>query len=169
MPDDYTATVATTGVVEVDGTATGTPEVKDDEDWFAVSLQAGTTYLFSFTVILSGAEAGVAIDTASATGVITNDDTPPSGTLSIARLAAVQPEGQAGTTDFTFQVTRTGAATGPASATWTVTGGVAAGTIGTAPETTSPAPPSPPASSPSPPARPPRSSPFRSPATPPSS
>jgi len=86
----------------------------------------------SFTVTLSGAQAGVAIGTAVASGVILNDDFPPSGTLSIARLAATRSEGQAGATDFTFLVTRGGSTTGPASASWAVTGGTFAGTVAAA-------------------------------------
>ena len=44
MPDDYLATTQTTGRVSVDGTATGRIETSGDRDWFAVELEAGTTY-----------------------------------------------------------------------------------------------------------------------------
>jgi hypothetical protein len=80
----------------------------------------------SFTVTLAGLQAGVTLGTASATGVILNDDFPPTGELSIGRLNASRSEGQSGTTAFTFVVTRTGTTTGPASATWAVTGGTVA-------------------------------------------
>ena len=43
-------------------------------------------------------------------------------TLSIAPTNAVQPEGNTGTTPFTFTVTRTGNTTGTSSANWAVTG-----------------------------------------------
>ena len=76
----------------------------------------------SFTVTLSGTQAGVALATASATGLVLNDDFPPSGILSIAPLNAARSEGHSGTTDFTFIVTRTGSTSGPASAVWTVAG-----------------------------------------------
>jgi hypothetical protein len=52
--DDYAATVATKGVVLVGQSTTGSLEVNNDKDWFAVSLQAGMTYQFD----LSGAASG---------------------------------------------------------------------------------------------------------------
>jgi hypothetical protein len=57
-----------------------------------------------------------------------NDDSPGTGTLSIARLAAQRAEGGSGTTAFTFTVSRTGVLTGTASADWAVTGGGVSGT-----------------------------------------
>ena len=44
VPDDYPADTSTTGVVEVGGSLRGEFETSDDEDWFAVTLEAGTTY-----------------------------------------------------------------------------------------------------------------------------
>ena len=44
VPDDLSASVATTGTVAVGGSATGEIELPDDHDWFAVTLEAGTTY-----------------------------------------------------------------------------------------------------------------------------
>ncbi|MFM8524921.1 MAG: Calx-beta domain-containing protein, partial [Cyanobacteriota bacterium] len=55
----------------------------------------------------------------SATGTIRNDDT--NGTLSIAATSADKPEGNTGSTTYTFTVTRTGNTSGASSATWTVT------------------------------------------------
>jgi hypothetical protein len=46
MADDYAASTATTGVVPVGGSATGNIETSGDADWFAVTLDAGTTYRF---------------------------------------------------------------------------------------------------------------------------
>ena len=46
MPDDYSADRLTTGTVAVDGTATGAIETARDQDWFAVELVAGRTYVF---------------------------------------------------------------------------------------------------------------------------
>ena len=46
MTDDYTANTGTTGSVAVGGTATGTIETANDQDWFAVELEAGRTYQF---------------------------------------------------------------------------------------------------------------------------
>jgi len=83
----------------------------------------------SFTVTLGGAPAGVTIATASATGIVYNDDAPGTGTLAIARASAARAEGVSGTMPFTFLVTRTGDTTGTATADWTVTGGGVAGTL----------------------------------------
>ena len=44
VPDDFADTTQTTGEVEVDGSATGEIEVGGDRDWFAVELDAGSTY-----------------------------------------------------------------------------------------------------------------------------
>ncbi len=84
----------------------------------------------SFTVSLANPVTGVTLGTAAATGVIFNDDTPGTGTLSIARAISQRAEGQSGTTPFTFIVTRGGDASGTASADWVVTGGGVPSTIG---------------------------------------
>ena len=47
VPDDYPADTSTTGVVEIGGSLRGEFETSDDEDWFAVTLQAGTSYEFN--------------------------------------------------------------------------------------------------------------------------
>ncbi len=47
---------------------------------------------------------GVGIGTASATGLIWNDDTAGTGALAIARASAQRPEGNGGSTAFTFSV-----------------------------------------------------------------
>ena len=44
VPDDFEATTQTTGTVEVGGSATGDIEFEGDRDWFAVELDAGSTY-----------------------------------------------------------------------------------------------------------------------------
>ena len=46
VSDDYPADPATTGTVAVGGSARGTIEAPGDRDWFAVELEAGTTYQF---------------------------------------------------------------------------------------------------------------------------
>ena len=46
VPDDYPDSTATTGVVAVGGSATGSIEISGDQDWFKVSLVAGQTYEF---------------------------------------------------------------------------------------------------------------------------
>jgi hypothetical protein len=82
----------------------------------------------SFTVTLGNASQGTTLVTPSATGLVWNDDSPGTGTLSIARLAAQRAEGGSGSTAFTFTVSRTGVLTGTASADWAVTGGGVSGT-----------------------------------------
>lgn len=46
MTDDFSSNIATKGVISVGGTARGAIEVSGDEDWFAVTLRAGASYLF---------------------------------------------------------------------------------------------------------------------------
>ena len=54
MSDDYTSNRQTTGAVAVGGSATGEVESSGDRDWFAVTLEAGTTY----RIELRGARTG---------------------------------------------------------------------------------------------------------------
>ena len=44
MTDDYESTTSTAGTLTLGQTETGTIEVSDDEDWFALDLEGGTTY-----------------------------------------------------------------------------------------------------------------------------
>jgi hypothetical protein len=76
-----------------------------------------------FTVSLSE-PAGASIDPAFSTaiGTIRNDDAPPLPELAIARGSAVKAEGSAGSTPFTFTVTRIGDRSQASSASWAVTG-----------------------------------------------
>ena len=46
VPDDYPDDTSTTGTVAVGGSITGEVEFLFDEDWFAVTLEAGQTYRF---------------------------------------------------------------------------------------------------------------------------
>lgn len=41
LEDDFSNTIETTGVLEVDGTVTGTLDFTNDSDWFAIELTAG--------------------------------------------------------------------------------------------------------------------------------
>jgi hypothetical protein len=70
-----------------------------------------------FAVILSDAIGGI-ITEDTGIGVIVNDDT----NLAITPPCISQPEGNSGTTLYTFTVTRTGLRTGSSSATWSVAG-----------------------------------------------
>jgi VCBS repeat-containing protein len=73
----------------------------------------------SFTVTLSAPIGGVTITDAVATGTITNDDVPPgAGELSIADNSVV--EGNSGTTNLSFTVTRANGSAGAVDATWTI-------------------------------------------------
>ncbi len=78
----------------------------------------------SFWVKLSNPSDGTILRTASAKGIIGNDD----ASLSIAATSASKPEGQSGSTPFTFTVTRSGDLSGAASAQWAVTGAAVTGT-----------------------------------------
>jgi len=73
-----------------------------------------------FTVALSN-PTNATHGTAAANGTIVNDDQPPA--LAIAANDATKIEGNAGTTPFTFTVTRSGDLTQPSSAEYTVAGG----------------------------------------------
>ncbi|MGE0574900.1 Calx-beta domain-containing protein [Reyranella sp.] len=71
-----------------------------------------------FAVTLSNPSAGLGIDVATADVTIVNDD----ATATLEALAAVRPEGNSGSTSFTFAVTRAGDTTVAHSVAWAVTG-----------------------------------------------
>lgn len=73
-----------------------------------------------FIVTLSGASGRATITTASATGVIRNDDV--AKTLAIAATSADKAEGNSGSTAFTFSVTRSGNVAGATTVNFAVTG-----------------------------------------------
>ena len=75
-----------------------------------------------FTVTLSNASGGASIITATADGVIRNDDAPPAAVLSIAATNANQNEGNSGNTAFTFTVTRSVNTSGTTTVDYAVTG-----------------------------------------------
>ena len=77
----------------------------------------------AFSVTLSSPSTGTNLGTASATGIIRNDD----NSLSIAATSADKPEGDSGGTTFTFTVTRTGDLSAAASAQWAVAGSAVTG------------------------------------------
>ena len=54
-PDDFAAGTDTTGAVAVGGSVTGEIEVSPDVDWFAVSLEAGTSYRIDLEGSATGA------------------------------------------------------------------------------------------------------------------
>ena len=55
VADDFVAATATSGVVAVGGTATGEIEFIGDRDWFAVALDAGSTYRIDLEGLETGA------------------------------------------------------------------------------------------------------------------
>ena len=73
-----------------------------------------------FAVTLSN-PANATITTGTAAGIIQNDDVPPPE-LAIASLDALRVEGDAGSTAFTFTVTRSGDLTGASTVAYAVTG-----------------------------------------------
>jgi predicted extracellular nuclease len=75
----------------------------------------------SFFVNLTNATGGATITDAQGLGTITNDDAAPNAQLAINDVTLA--EGNSGTTNFTFTVTRSGDTSGTSSATWTVNNG----------------------------------------------
>ncbi|MCX7377387.1 MAG: hypothetical protein NTY94_11690, partial [Alphaproteobacteria bacterium] len=71
-----------------------------------------------FTVLLSSPSLGTTIGTASASGIIQNDD----ASLAIAAASAVKPEANTGGTAYTFTVTRSGYVSQASTASWSVAG-----------------------------------------------
>ena len=55
VPDDFSAGTGTTGTVDVGGSATGEIEFHRDRDWFAVELEANTTYRIDLEGYWTGA------------------------------------------------------------------------------------------------------------------
>jgi hypothetical protein len=91
----------TTAVVTIDPTSDTTVE---PDEAVVLTVTSGTGYAVG--------------SPAAATGTITNDDT----ALAITALDATKPEGNAGSTAFTFTVTRTGLTTGSTTVNYAVTG-----------------------------------------------
>ena len=131
---------ATAGTAAVTWTVTGSGPASADAGDFAGRLLPSGTLNFAvgeasktitvgvagdselevdegFTVTLSNA-VGSEIQTATAMGTIISDD----AGLAIAATSANQPEGNTGTTAFSFEVTRTGATADVATVAWSVIG-----------------------------------------------
>lgn len=92
---------ATTGTITI--TVSGDSAVESDE---------------GFVVTLSNPSVGTILATATASGTIVSDD----ASLSIVGANATQAEGHAGSTPFTFTVTRSGSTNGTATVSYAVTG-----------------------------------------------
>ena len=106
----------------VTSTLNGTISFADGQTTATVTIQVAGDTVFegneTFTIDLSNATGGATITDASGTGTITNDDAAPAGTLNINDVSIV--EGNAGTTNMVFTVTRADGSAGAVSATWTI-------------------------------------------------
>ncbi len=78
-----------------------------------------------FAVTLASPSPAMTLTTATAQGIIFNDDT----SLAIAALSASKPEGTGGSTAFTFRVSRSGDTSGSGSVDWVVAGVAGPGTV----------------------------------------
>jgi methionine-rich copper-binding protein CopC len=74
--DDYAATTATTGHVNIAGTTTGQIETVNDRDWFSVSLTAGQIYNFGLNAAASAGLSNpyLTLYNSSGTALASNDD-----------------------------------------------------------------------------------------------
>ena len=137
-----TRTGDTSGVTTVDYSVAGAGTQPADDADFGGALPSGTLTFAAgkveqvvtvvvtgdrtieadegFTVTLSD-PANATITTAVAVGTIENDDVPPP-TLAIAAADAAKPEGNTGSTEFTFTVTRSGDLSAASRTTYAVTG-----------------------------------------------
>ena len=76
----------------------------------------------AFNVVLSNPTTGLKLANATTAITILNDDAAPQATYAITAASADKPEGNSGTTAFTFTVTRGGSITGTGSVAWAVSG-----------------------------------------------
>jgi uncharacterized protein len=111
---DFTSTPQTGTVNFADGQTSATVTIAVAGD---VIVETNETFFVNLTAPTGGAT----ISDAQGVGTINNDDTPPVGTLSINDVTVA--EGNAGTTNLVFTVTRSAGSFGPAAATWTVANG----------------------------------------------
>ena len=111
---DFTTTPQTGTVSFADGQTTATVTISVAGD----GLVEGNE---TFFVNLTAPTGGATISDAQGLGTVTNDDSPPVGTLSINDVSIV--EGNVGTTNIVFTVTRASGSFGAVSATWTVATG----------------------------------------------
>jgi hypothetical protein len=109
---DFTDAALPTGVVHF--------RPGETSKYVVLTVAGDTTYEpdETFTVSLSNASWGSMVGSGQAVGTILNDES----LLSIAATTAVQAEGNAGSTPFTFTVTRTGNTSSVARVDWSVAG-----------------------------------------------
>ena len=133
----YSLTNGTTDSGDFASIAGGTVSFADGETSRTITVQVAGDTIFeaneTFALILSGATGGATISDASGAGTIINDDAAVlPGTLSIGNASLV--EGQSGSSDMVFTVTRTDGSSGAVGATYTIVldGTAAAGDLATA-------------------------------------
>lgn len=106
-------------------TLNGNVSFADGEASRTITIQVAGDTTFepseTFTIDLSNVTGGATISDASGAGTITNDDAAPAGTLAIDDVSLA--EGNSGTTNMVFTVTRSGGSAGAVDATWTVANG----------------------------------------------
>jgi methionine-rich copper-binding protein CopC len=75
VADDYAGTTATTGTVAIGGSSAGKIEVLADQDWFKVTLTAGTSYEFTLAQTTGGlADPFLELYNPSAAYITSDDD-----------------------------------------------------------------------------------------------
>jgi uncharacterized protein len=128
---DYATSLGAASATNADGAdlavASGTLTFLDGETSKTITVQVNGDTAFesdeAFSVVLSNATGGGSITTATGTGTITNDDAAIPGTLAIGNVTLA--EGNAGTTAFTFTVTRSGGSDGTVTVDYATTLGTA--------------------------------------------
>ncbi|MES2902658.1 MAG: Calx-beta domain-containing protein, partial [Pseudomonadota bacterium] len=120
---DYAVQFGTADAGDLTILSAGTVNFADGETSRTITVQVTGDVTFeadeTFSVVLSNPIGGTTITDASGTGTITNDDASPlPGTLSIADASLV--EGQSGSSNMIFTVTRTDGTSGAVGATYTI-------------------------------------------------
>ncbi|UVO55786.1 Calx-beta domain-containing protein [Sphingomonas sp. SUN039] len=118
---------ATTGSDYVSQSGTGTIAAGSNSTTISVVVNGDTTVEGNETVLVNlTAPSGATIADAQGVGTITNDDVATPGTLAIDNVTLA--EGNAGTTAFTFTVTRTGGSSGTVTVDYATSLGTASAT-----------------------------------------
>lgn len=133
----YAINAGTANAADFDTLAGGTVNFADGETSRTITVQVAGDFDFepneTFAVVLSAPTNGATLGDASGAGTIVNDDASPlPGTLAIADATLV--EGQSGSTNMIFTVTRTEGTAGAVGATYTIVldGTATAGDLATA-------------------------------------
>lgn len=111
---DFTTTPQTGSVNFLDGETSKTITITVAGD---TTVEGNDTFFVNLTAPTGGAT----ISDGQGLGTITNDDTPPVGSLAINDVSIA--EGNSGSSNLIFTVTRSGGSAGAVDATWTLTNG----------------------------------------------